>query len=350
MSLQYPPSAEQACAEAEDLAMVCRARELSTAEIFEPNAFYANDLILKRYAGLPAQYPLKLVLPHGVNLSDDFLWDVEREALLPAVLCYNDWRCNVYRRKTQKVIFRSAVPFAYLATMLQPPSPVLRSGTLFFPAHSTHRVTALADFDGLADELGRLESKFLPVTVCVYWRDYELGHHLPFLKRGLQVVSAGHIFDPDFLYRFYYLCQRYRYAASNSIGSHLFYSFLSGCSFFLLSGYEVSRSGSAEALRTDVSMPSGHSAEVKRIFATPTDVQSAAQTEFVSRCAGLEQRLEPDELRHTLLMAERLDRYGFAFSPASRQLVTGRPTSIVRALRLGYSWLRRKLISLVSSR
>ena len=350
MSLQYPPSAERACVEAEDLELVCRARRLSTAEIFEPNAYYANDLLLKRYAGFPDDYPLKVVLPHGVNLSDTFIWGVERDALLPAIFCYNDWRCRVFKRETRKVILRSAVPFAYLARMLRPSRSVPRRGTLFFPSHSTHRITALTDFHGLAEKLSNLESEFQPITVCIYWRDYELGRHIPFVERGIKLVSAGHIFDPDFLYRFYYLCQKYQYAASNAIGSHLFYSVLAGCSFFVLPGYEVSHSGSDDALRTDVSVRSEEWNKIEQAFARPGSSLSLAQSEIVRRCAGLDYRLEPDELRDTLLMADRLDRYGLAVNSSSRRFVIGKPTYTVRALRSGYSRLKRKLLSLLSVR
>jgi hypothetical protein len=189
------PNLDEALAEARDLARVCAPRRLDTCEIFEPNAFYGSDSVLKAYAGLAPDESLKAVVPHGVVFDEGYVWEVERQAMLPAVLAYGENRESAYRRATAKLVIRSAPPFAYAGKLLEGAPAPARAGTLFFPSHSTHRVTWHTDLDGLAEALLALEAKFQPVTVCMYWRDYELGRHLPFSRRGLPVVSAGHMFD-----------------------------------------------------------------------------------------------------------------------------------------------------------
>ena len=303
-------------AEAIDLDHVCRNRDLDSREIFQPNAFYGNDLVLKRYAGLPAHRPLKIVVPHGIVFEGSFVWEMERRAQLPAVFAYSDARAQAYARATRKLPIRTCVPFAYLQELLGDASRGQRKGTLYFPSHSSHRATAHADLAGMAKALSRLEDKYQPVTICIYWRDFELGHQQPFLDRGLRVVSAGHIFDPAFLFRLYYLCQQHRYASGNHVGSSLFYSVLAGCSFFLLSGFGATYSGDQAHLAQDLSSGGPLLGEIAAAFAVPADHVTPRQWALVARVCGLDRLLSQEELRSNFSMAERLDRIGVARDPS----------------------------------
>lgn len=298
--------------EASDLGRVCRPRELRTAEVFEPNAFYGNDLVLKRYAGLDPEVPLKVVVPHGIVFDRSYVWEYERLAPLPAVLAYSGERAHAYARATRKRPIRAAVPFAYLPRLLGETPPGERAGTLFFPGHSSHRATAQSDFTGMADALERLPAQYGPVTVCLYWRDYELGRHRPFQERGLRVVSAGHIYDPAFLFRLFHLCQCHRYAASNHVGSSLLYSVLAGCRFFMLHGFGVTYTGSPEHLASDLSEPGDLAAELARAFAVPEPGITPRQRQLATEVCGLDHLRSPAEMRGVLAMAERLDRFSLA--------------------------------------
>lgn len=323
---------EQFLAEAEDIDRLCRPRELRTVELFEPNAFYGNDLVLKRYAGLPCDRPLKAVVPHGIVFDPSYVWEDERRALLPAVFAYSDERALAYARTTSKVVLRCAVPFAYLPRMLGEVLPGERSGTLFFPGHSSHRLTGHADFAGMADALTRIESKYQPVTVCIYWRDHELGRHRPFLERGLPVVSAGHMFDPAFLFRLFHLCQRHRYAAGNHVGSSLLYSILAGCNFFLLPGFSVTYAGERAHLEEDLSPGGSQVNELASAFGAPVDKLSERQASLVLGICGIDHVLDPENLRAVLAMAERLDRLGIARDPRERRIHVAFPRAYPRAV------------------
>lgn len=322
---------ERLLQEAGDLDRLCRPRELQTPEAFAPNAFYGNDLALKLHAGLPPDRPLKAVVPHGIVFDKSYVWENERRALLPAVLAYSDERAQAYARATGKLVIRSAVPFAYVPTLCDSGASTERSGTLFFPSHSSHRATAHADFAGMAEALTRLAAKYLPVTVCIYWRDYQLGHHRPFAERGLPVVSAGHIYDSMFLFRLFHLCRRHRYAAGNHVGSSLFYAALAGCRYFLLAGFGANYSGAHEHLTQDVS-PSGPAQdEVASAFATPSDEVTPLQQSLLGRICGLDSLLEPGQLRAALEMADRLDRFGVARDPHSGAARFAMPRAGLRA-------------------
>jgi hypothetical protein len=164
----------------------------------------------------------------------------------------------------------------------------------------------------LAEKLLRLPAEYQPVTVCVYWRDFNLGHHRPFEERGMRVVSAGHMFDPDFLFRFYHLCSLHRYASSNALGSHLFYSVKAGCSFFYLEGCEHAIHAEPEVLRRDSAGVSPHiDAQLKSLFATPRPTPTREQLDAVDYYLSADQLKSPGELRDLLRYADRLDRTFF---------------------------------------
>jgi hypothetical protein len=283
------------------------------------------------------------VVPHGIVFNETYVWEAERRAPLPAVLTYSDYRARAYERLTDKLPIRSAVPFAYLLKLLDGVSPGARAGTLFFPSHSSHRVTAEADFSGMAEVLTDLEAKYQPVTVCIYWRDYELGRHVPFLECGLRVVSAGHIFDPAFLFRLFHLCQSHYYAASNHIGSSLLYSALAGCRCFLLPQFSMTHTGTRESLDSDVSRGGEVQEALAEAFAEPAEVVTPHQYELVSRICGLDHLLTADELRSLLLMADRLDRFGVARDPRNRRLRFVLPPSHMRTARSIVQQGRRRL-------
>ena len=295
-----------------DLESLCADRPLRTREAFTPNAYYGIDRILKEYAGLPRACSLKVVVPHGVVLDENFVWEAEKKALVPGVFCYPPYREPAYWAQTGKKVFLSAAPFLYLVEMLQDQPQPARQGTIFFPQHSTHHVTAETDFEGLAEELAQLGSEYQPVTVCIYWRSFNLGHHLPFEKRGMRIVSAGHMYDPAFLYRFYHLCSLHRYASSNGLGSHMFYSLKSGCSYFHFDCVKPHLVADDLVLNRDVSKTSpAIEAALKALFRSPQPSVVAEQLDTADYYLGAEYLRSPRELRKLLLYAELLDKAHF---------------------------------------
>lgn len=303
---------EDTLASQKDLGQLCADRPLQTNEMFAPNAYYGNDYVLKKYANLSQTYRLKAIIPHGFTPSEDFIWAAEAKAPLPVVLCWQPHRECVYISRTDKVVLRSASPFLYLVEILKGQPQPEKRGTIFFPAHSTHYVTAQMDFEAMAERLTQLGDEYKPITVCIYWRDFNLGHHLPFEKRGLPIVSAGHIYDPAFLFRFYHLCSMHRYAASNELGSQLFYSIKSGCSYFYLDKFETTLIASDQILKRDsATIPPATEAALKSLFSTPRPFTTAEQMRKVDYYLGTDYLKSPRSLRRQLLYAEMLDKFGF---------------------------------------
>lgn len=337
------PTLQDALASQADLSRLCADRPLVTEEICRPNAFYGMDAALKLYAGLPSSYALKAVVPHGVHFTDTWVFDQEERARVPAVLCYPAYRQRAYMRRTTKEIVLSASPFLYAAEMLKTQPCPERRGTIFFPSHSTHWSTVDADFDHLAEALANLEDDYQPVTVCMYWRDVNLGRHIPFQNRGLSVVSAGHMFsDRDFLFRLYHLCSLHRYASGNSVGTHMFYALKAGCSYFHFAGHEYSLETPPEHYSNvwvnerdnlETTIESG----LRILFRDPSPGMSEEQLRAADYFLGADYLKSPEELREQLLYAERLDKFGFVVHTGQHRRVVV-PSYyrrlIMRALRL----------------
>lgn len=294
---------EQVLAEQEDLDTLCADRPLITDEIFAPNAWYGNNRIIRDYAGWEA--PIKGIVPHGVHLRENWVWESEAKAPLPLVFCTSPFQADAYSRFSNKIPVLSASPFDYLTELAASEPTSGREGTIFFLAHSTHHIHTLTDFDALANSLEALDPSLRPVTICVYWRDYQLGSHLPFQKRGFPIVSAGHMYDPLFLWRFYHLCSMHRYSSSNGVGSHLFYSIRAGCSFFFMNDQSLRHENVPDDLPPIASMP--RILRLRELFAIPQIAATKDQQSEVDYYLGTAHLDTRESLRSKLRLAERLD-------------------------------------------
>jgi len=339
---------EETLASQHELSRLCADRPLVTKEIVGPNAFYGMDSVLKLYAGLPQTYALKAVVPHGVHFSDNWVFGAEVSARVPVVLCYPAYRERAYARCTTKEVVLSASPFLYAAEMLRTQPRPERRGTIFFPAHSTHWSTSHTDFDRLAEALTQLDDEYQPVTVCMYWRDVSLGQHIPFRKRGLPVVSAGHMFsDPDFLFRLFHLCSLHRYASGNGVGTHMFYAVKAGCSYFHFANHEYSLETPAEYAAyvwnfEFENLETAMQRDLKSLFRDPSPVTSEERMRTADYFLGASYLLSRQKLREQLLHAERLDKFGFVVRAGRRRrfvVATYYRRLIMRALRLPLSLL-----------
>ncbi|MCZ2207370.1 hypothetical protein [Cylindrospermopsis raciborskii] len=326
---------EQTLIEQKNLVQLCSdnpPKTLNTCEIFPPNSYYGNDLIYKLYADLPLHYSLKAVLPHGSALDIDIspkepVWAYELENSLPEIWCYSNLTAQVYSEALKKTniykeIVVSASPFLYLLKLVKANSDSFeKRGTIFFPSHSTHHIIANTSFELLASKLDSLGEEYRPITVCIYWRDFNLGHHLPFEKRGFKIVSSGHMYDPEFLFRFYHLCSLHKYSCANDYGTAILYSIKSGCSYFHLDAEDL-YSKSLDLIKGssnhDIRDPARYihtetedlSVKIDRIktfrdlFAVPKKQLVSEQIQFVDEILGNQFLKTPNQLKDIIMAAE----------------------------------------------
>jgi len=292
----------------EDLQELCKERELFTTEPFPHNAFYGISRILKDYAQIDHKYSLKAVIPHGVIFNFTSYTNFEIYNNLPFIFCYPNYRKNIYRKKTNKFVISFASPYVYLNKMLEPLTrDNERKGLLFFPAHSTHHLEADMDHEKIANKLSNLDSEYHPISICIYWKDFLNGKHIAYEKRGFKIVSAGHIYDENFLIRLYFLLSNHKYASSNDIGSSLFYSVKSGCSFFFLEGGNILYKGNPDILSRDHPKKSIVISDyIYNKFSSPTEKITQDQIQIVDYFLNSKYLLSPLSLRNLFRISEKL--------------------------------------------
>lgn len=299
-----------------NLEVFCTDRPLHTTEIFSPNAFYGIDHVLKTYSGLPGTYALKGVVPHGVYLTKEKVWDPELSVNLPVVFCYPSYREEIYVKNSRKAVIPTASPFLYALQLAKTASEnqrIERKGTIFFPVHSTHHITVEIDYKKIIDILIKLDQKYQPINICMYWKDILLGRHLIFQESGFRVFSAGHVFDKNFLFHLYHLCLIHKYSASNEIGSYTFFSIKSGCYHLLLESIDYSMTGEERFLKEVSYNPHSLNSIVEQLQKSfSLDHLSYFQQEQIAdHFLNTQYFQSPNCLRKQLLRSEIMDKFGF---------------------------------------
>lgn len=302
---------DEVLAHQKDMAHLCADRPLTTREIFAPNAFYGFDAIFKEYAGLPQTYALKAILPHGVLFNEKQIWEAEKNVRLPAIFCYPPYK-DAYQTQTNKKVILSAAPFLYVKKMAasQPQPP--RRGTIVFPHHSTHLLRAQFNSEQLIETLLQFGDEYQPITVCIYWQDFLLNRHLPYQQRGMQIVSAGHIYDPDFLYRLYHLCSLHRYAVGHSFGSHLFHAVAAGCSYSHLDYIDYVSTPLNQIHPEDqaIEIASEKADRLKALFHQRRPTMTSEQIAVVNDYLGQKYFQTPQNLYRQIVYTEIIDKLG----------------------------------------
>lgn len=318
----------------EDLQSLCSDRPLVTSEIHPPNDCYGQASVLKQYVGLPNNYPLKVILEHGLFL-DDWIWDVDRYAKLPIFLSSSVHRSLIQQRETGKPSIPIGFGFLYAMELYKKKyetgsSPIARRGTIVFPSHSTHHIKAVFDFEDYANRLKALPEKFQPITICLYWKDFLHGHHLFYEKTGFKVVTAGHMYEPIFLYRFFDICRQFKYATSNNIGTHLFLSVKSGCSFFYTHSSEIRHEFDATIhIGGFTSMFNQIKDKSIALFTEQKDEINSQQLEFVDKYLGTASFKTPSEIKQLLLEAELRDKLWINISLAASHKMRFSPLEVL---------------------
>jgi hypothetical protein len=216
---------ERAFEEQEDLEQLCHDRALRTTEIFEPNAYYGIDQVVKRWAGVALDEPLHVAFPHGVPFK--MLFYGRRERLPVLAYHWQPHRDALLRRGVTGRLWPFASPFLYASALLGPPSG-RRAGTLAFVARLGE---GGSEARARAAEIAALPDHLQPVAVCLRWQDVLAGAAAGFEALGLTVVSAGHANDPLFLLRLRQLCAAHEYVVTNGMGSHIFFAVASGATY-----------------------------------------------------------------------------------------------------------------------
>ena len=146
-----------------------------TSELHLSNDFYGNATVLKHFAEVPQNYQIKAAIEHGPFL-EDFVWNVDIDAPVPAMIFPASARFAFLRKKTNKALFAIGHTLHYAPhhmdeVTLENERERLKKNLLVFPPHSTHHVNANYEIHKYCKMLETIGKDFNTIRVCLYWKD-----------------------------------------------------------------------------------------------------------------------------------------------------------------------------------
>jgi hypothetical protein len=204
--------------------------------VHHANHYYGHSHVLTRYAGLDEREPPRIhgYLQHGWNVGDGMAPDHEYVAGAPLFLWSERTRRRAWslgRRETYTI----GSPWAYLVAMEpEAESAERREGTIWYPFHGWEGQHVVGDHGRLIDTIKETETG--PVTICLYWQEYQSTRMVRRYERaGFRVICHGfrggwwENSDPGFLARQLAEQRSHLRVASNRLSSAVFYGTLAGC-------------------------------------------------------------------------------------------------------------------------
>jgi hypothetical protein len=312
----------------DELQRLAADRPLLTPELHGPNDYYGHAALLKRYAQRPTWRSLKVAVEHGIVLNDA-LWEVDLKTQMPVILCAAPARAELFAARSGRRA-EAIGPMLNYGAAFAPTTARRPSRVVVFPPHSSHRVAVSYDRDGFLRKLDQLSRSFQEVVLCLYWKDVLAGAAEPFLARGLECVTAGHMFDAGFLPRLVAILDGASLVYTNEVGSHVLYATLRDRTVWLERD-DVSYLADRAVLDTDASAFTEHPNVVRllELFARRGDDVTPAQRQLVVALTGTGATRTPGEMAAILEGAEA--SYRATTSPARR---------LIHLMRRA-DWLRR---------
>lgn len=287
-------------------------RELVTPEIHQPNDFYGHARILKKYLGIHPFYSLKVAIEHGPTLSE-YIWDADLNSPCPVFLCANDLSRGLYSKRCEPGKQAHAIgPLIHYLEDIQdrtPTKPLNSERTLLvFPNHSTHHNDIAFDVQNQILAIKERARGFDRVEVCIYWKDVLKGLHRAYAQKGFHCTTAGHMYDPDFLYRLKNIIERSSAVISFSCGTSSLYSILLGRPTWIVQDKNFSLSSDTsyfDVLQHQVSKSGKEMlVQLQKLFAEPSDELTHHQIEFVQKATGYANLKSKSELMQIIQQAE----------------------------------------------
>ncbi|KIG17040.1 hypothetical protein DB30_03637 [Enhygromyxa salina] len=265
--------------------------------MFEENRHYGHAHLLLSYCGLSPRTQIPVRLQHGwqpgVGMRPQ---DMAQPG--PKIV----WSSRNLAR-AREAGYRGAVaigaPWLYMPRAPDPGPDHPRS-VLIVPFHGWEKQALAGTMDDYAQALVRLEAAgFGPITVCLYWFEYEQpALREVFERHGFATTTMGARGDnPAFLQRQRELIQRHAYVSSNRVSTAAFYALEAGRPFFLygpLAGLSATEDASGEQF------DQWQRDEFPSLAAVAAD--AVCNVELGAYELGAEHKRTPEQLRELLLL------------------------------------------------
>ena len=310
----------------EKLYELAKDRSQLTNEFHPSNDFYGNATVLKQFVEFPQNYQIKAAIEHGPFL-EDFVWNVDIVAPVPALLFPASARVALLRKKTNKALFAIGPMLNYAPhyldeITLETERQRLKKNLLVFPAHSTHHVNAKYDIYNYCKMLETIGKDFSTIRVCLYWKDILHGHAEAYLEHGFECVTAGHIYDPLFLSRLKSIIDLATVTTSNEIGTHIGYCILMEKPHYFYNDSVKYKSTSEIILKRDRQEFKGEDRELSVKFSELSEDITPSQKELIDKYWGLSDIKSVEEVQMIFQTTEDMYKKGHNFFMSNRDVLT----------------------------
>ena len=195
--------------------------ESKTFHFHWSSEIYGLGECFRRTARYPRILPLFFTSDHGVNISGYLDPDIKtRKVKTRKHITWSEE--NLHTNVAKLKIEGTQHPWLYYLEDNKEKLKENRSGSIFYPLHRAPGFI----FHGLDDSesikyLHNLPDQYQPVHVSIHMHDLGSEREKLFLSAGFKVVTLGETNDRKFHEKFFSLISGYRYAFSESWGSHI---------------------------------------------------------------------------------------------------------------------------------
>ncbi|MGL1902902.1 MAG: hypothetical protein OCC49_12245 [Fibrobacterales bacterium] len=171
--------------------------------------YYGHARSIKKYCGFSYDTQLRCNIQHAfANIVSKQVWD--QELKFPTYLAQGFGRAQWVFENYHKCTFAIGPNIHYVDQLIseveyQEESKRLGKNLLVFPLHATHHISVKYSIDDVIKKIDAVAADYDSVRICAYWRDIDSDNILEFEKRGYEITTAGHIYDPHFLHRLKHL-------------------------------------------------------------------------------------------------------------------------------------------------
>lgn len=309
----------------ENIKDLARERPLYTIELFVQNDCYGYAHILKRYAEVDLNYQIKSVLEHSALLYDH-VWKYDIVAPLPSIFTFSDYRFPFIRQFTNKALFAIGPSIHYAKCHfsddeLKNLRKQLGKTLLVFLPHSSWSTYIEFDTKKILSVLKNLEREFDNIMICLGWKEVLRDIEKPFIAEGYSCVTAGHIYDKNFLDRLKTIILLSSHTVSFSYGTHIGFCIYLNKPHWVISGINqkvnvINKIDKATAIYKPTPLSKNQVSHFLSYFKEPRDDISKKQLELVDIIWGISHVKTKKELRELFEITE--DMYKSKYMPCDK--------------------------------
>ena len=282
--------------------------EILKGEIFL--ARYGMNRILKKYAGLPYDYNIHALFEHGIIYTDYVGGAFRIHEYLPSIVA-SQFRIKILEKQKGYKGAYAIGPYIHYANSLLSKEEIksekerLGRTLLVFPSHSIDCAVANFNENTFLTKIKEIGKDFDSVRICMYNHDVILKRHIPYLKEGFEVVTAGQTNDYYFLPRLKSIIQLSDMTMANDIGTHLGYAIYLDKPHYLIKqnvSFDVTNKivekNEKEAEERENNSSNTH--KIINLFSDYEERISKDQYELISYLWGFNEVKTPSELKNLI--------------------------------------------------